>query len=79
MAVVTVAYAVMFSLDGALQAKKGVAYFAVTLAVMGIYPIQAAAASWNANNLAPATRRNIGIALMNASGNVGMLHMFSRA
>ena len=71
MMIVTIAYAVIFSLDGALQAKKGVAYFAVVLAVAGIYPIQAAAASWNANNIAPATRRAIGIALMNATGNVG--------
>ncbi|KAF4780709.1 major facilitator superfamily transporter [Colletotrichum scovillei] len=52
-------------------AKKGVAYFSVVLAVVGIYPIQAAAASWNANNIAPASRRAIGIALMNCVGNVG--------
>uniref|UniRef100_L2FJI7 Major facilitator superfamily transporter n=1 Tax=Colletotrichum fructicola (strain Nara gc5) TaxID=1213859 RepID=L2FJI7_COLFN len=51
--------------------KRGVAYFSVVLAVIGIYPIQAAAASWNANNIAPASRRAIGIALMNCVGNVG--------
>lgn len=71
MAIVTTAYSIILSLNGALEAKKGVAYFSVVLAVIGIYPIQAAAASWNANNIAPASRRAIGIALMNCVGNVG--------
>lgn len=71
MVIVTVAYSIMISLNGQLEAKKGVAYFAVVLAVIGIYPIQAAAASWNANNIAPSSRRAIGIALMNCVGNVG--------
>lgn len=71
MAIVVVAYSVIISLNGALAAKKGVAYFAVVLAVIGIYPIQAAAASWNANNLAPSSRRVVGIALNNCVGNVG--------
>lgn len=71
MAIVTTAYSIIISLNGALEAKKGVAYFSVVLAVIGIYPIQAAAASWNANNIAPSSRRAIGIALMNCVGNVG--------
>jgi MFS family permease len=71
MVIVIVAYAILFSLNGALEAKRGVAYFAVVLAVAGIYPIQSAAASWNANNIAPSSRRAIGIALMNCVGNVG--------
>ncbi|RGP65252.1 hypothetical protein FSPOR_7386 [Fusarium sporotrichioides] len=71
MIIVTVAYSVIISLKGELESKKGVAYFAVVLAVVGIYPIQAAAASWNANNIAPSSRRAIGIALMNCVGNVG--------
>lgn len=71
MVLVTIAYSVILSLDGALAAKKGVAYFSVVLAVMGIYPIQAAAAAWNSNNIAPASRRAVGIALMNCVGNVG--------
>ncbi|KAL4886611.1 major facilitator superfamily domain-containing protein [Aspergillus karnatakaensis] len=71
MAIVVVAYSIIISLKGELAAKMGVAYFAVVLAVIGIYPIQAAAASWNANNIAPASRRAIGIALMNCVGNVG--------
>ncbi|KAH6664729.1 major facilitator superfamily domain-containing protein [Plectosphaerella plurivora] len=71
MAIVTVAYSIIISLNGALKEKMGVAYFSVVLAVVGIYPIQAAAASWNANNIAPSSRRAIGIALMNCVGNVG--------
>jgi MFS family permease len=71
MVIVTVAYAIIFSLDGAFEAKRGEAYFAVVLAVVGIYPIQAAAASWNANNIAPSSRRAIAIALMNCVGNIG--------
>ncbi|KAJ5153409.1 uncharacterized protein N7482_009887 [Penicillium canariense] len=71
MVIVSVAYAIILSLNGALEARKGVAYFAVVLAVIGIYPIQAAAASWNANNIAPSSRRAIGIALMNCVGNIG--------
>lgn len=69
--IVTVAYAIIISLHGALDTKRGVAYFSIVLAVVGIYPIQAAAASWNANNIAPSSRRAIGIALMNCVGNVG--------
>lgn len=71
MIIVAIAYSIIISLNGELEAKRGVAYFAVVLAVVGIYPIQAAAASWNANNIAPASRRAIGIALMNCVGNVG--------
>lgn len=71
MVIVTVAYSIIISLKGELEAKRGVAYFSVVLAVVGIYPIQAAAASWNANNIAPSSRRAIGIALMNCVGNVG--------
>ncbi|KAM5369030.1 hypothetical protein ACJZ2D_009233 [Fusarium nematophilum] len=71
MAIVTIAYSIIISLNGQLQEKRGAAYFSVVLACVGIYPIQAAAASWNANNIAPASRRAVGIALMNCVGNVG--------
>ncbi|KAL4746551.1 hypothetical protein BDW72DRAFT_207253 [Aspergillus terricola var. indicus] len=71
MTIIIIAYSIIISLKGELASNKGVAYFSVVLAVVGIYPIQAAAASWNANNIAPASRRAIGIALMNCVGNVG--------
>ncbi|KAL5339839.1 major facilitator superfamily domain-containing protein [Aspergillus crustosus] len=71
MVIVCIAYSIIISLKGQLAEHMGVAYFSVVLAVIGIYPIQAAAASWNANNIAPAARRAIGIALMNCVGNIG--------
>ncbi|KAG6362503.1 hypothetical protein INS49_010735 [Diaporthe citri] len=71
MSMLVIAYAVIISFHGALSANLGAAYFAVCLVCAGIYPIQPAAAAWNANNLAPATRRSIGVALMNAAGNCG--------
>jgi MFS family permease len=71
MLIVVTAYSIIISLNGELEAKKGVAYFSVVLAVIGIYPIQAAAASWNANNIAPSGRRSIAIALNNCVGNTG--------
>ncbi|KAJ5958135.1 uncharacterized protein N7479_005285 [Penicillium vulpinum] len=71
MLIVVVAYSIIMSLNGALEEKKGVAYFAVVLSVIGIYPIQPGAASWNANNIAPASRRAMGIALVNCVGNIG--------
>jgi MFS family permease len=66
-----VGYAIILSLKGELAKQMGPAYFSIVLTVMGIYPVQPAAASWNANNLAPASRRAIGIALMNCVGNIG--------
>lgn len=71
MSMLVIAYAIIISFHGALSANLGAAYFAVCLVCAGIYPIQPAAAAWNANNLAPATRRSIGVALMNAAGNCG--------
>ncbi|CAG7963008.1 unnamed protein product [Penicillium nalgiovense] len=71
MIIVVIAYSIIISLNGELEARKGVAYFAVVLSVIGIYPIQPGAASWNANNIAPASRRAMGIALVNCVGNIG--------
>ncbi|ORY58135.1 major facilitator superfamily domain-containing protein [Pseudomassariella vexata] len=68
---VVISYSIIISLNGDLADNKGPAYFALILTCMGIYPIQPAAASWNANNLAPAVRRNIGVALNNCVGNTG--------
>lgn len=46
MTLVVIAFSVLFSLNGALASQKGVAYFCIVLGMMGIFPIQAAAASW---------------------------------
>jgi hypothetical protein len=69
--VMLVGYSILVGMNGALASKIGPSYFAIVFAVMGIYPIQPAAASWNSNNLAPANRRAIGIALNNCVGNTG--------
>ena len=71
MVIVVVAYAIFLGLNGALDTQRGAAYFAAVVMCIGIYPIQAAAASWNANNIAPETRRAMAIALNNCVGNVG--------
>ncbi|KAI1842384.1 hypothetical protein JX266_011425 [Neoarthrinium moseri] len=71
MVIVTVSFAIFLGLDGALSTQRGLAYFAVVLCCVGIYPIQPAAASWNANNVAPEARRAMAIALNNCVGNIG--------
>ncbi|KAI5927851.1 putative MFS transporter [Camillea tinctor] len=71
MVLITVAYSVILSLNGALDTRVGPAFFAVILACMGIYPLQPAGSSWAANNLAPAKRRAVGVAVNIAVGNIG--------
>ncbi len=71
MVIVIVAYAIFLGLDGALDTQKAAAYFAAVVMCVGIYPIQPAAASWNANNIAPEARRAMAIALNNCVGNIG--------
>lgn len=71
MIIVIISYAIFLGLDGALSTQRGAAYFAAMLTCIGIYPIQAQAASWNANNVAPEGRRAIAIALNNCVGNIG--------
>lgn len=45
MSMVVIAFSIIISLNGALDTKKGVAYFCIVFGMMGIFPIQAAAAS----------------------------------
>ncbi|KAH7353168.1 major facilitator superfamily domain-containing protein [Pyrenochaeta sp. MPI-SDFR-AT-0127] len=68
---IAIGYAVVISFDGNLKANIGPAFFAIILTCMGIYPIQPAGSSWASNNLAPASRRAIGIAFNNCVGNIG--------
>ncbi|KAF2016794.1 MFS general substrate transporter [Aaosphaeria arxii CBS 175.79] len=68
---ITIGYAVIISFDGALGAHIGPSFFAIILTCMGIYPIQPAASSWAANNLAPANRRAIGVAFNICIGSMG--------
>lgn len=72
MAFVFIGYSVIMSFDGNLKGTNlGPAFFAIILTCMGIYPIQPAASSWAANNLAPTSRRAIGVAFNICVGNIG--------
>ncbi|KAK9783975.1 putative Major facilitator superfamily domain-containing protein [Seiridium cardinale] len=71
MIIVAIGYAIFLGLDGALSTQRGLAYFAVVVVCIGIYPIQPAASSWNANNIAPDSRRAMAIAFNNCVGNTG--------
>lgn len=68
----TIGYAVITSFKGNLaDSHVGPGYFAIVLACMGIYPVQPAGSSWAANNLAPSSRRAIGVAFIICVGNMG--------
>lgn len=66
-----IGYAVVISFHGDLGGNIGPAFFAIILTCMGIYPIQPAGSSWAANNLAPSSRRAIGVAFNICVGNIG--------
>ena len=69
--IIVIAYSIIISFHGALAANVGPAFFAVILTCIGIYPTHPATSSWTANNLAPANRRAIGLALNICIGNAG--------
>lgn len=72
MALITIGYAVIISFNGELSGSHlGPGYFAIVLTTMGIYPVQPAGSSWAANNLAPSSRRAIGVAFNICVGNLG--------
>jgi hypothetical protein len=66
-----VGYSVIISFQGDLRANIGPSFFAIILTCIGIYPIQPAGSSWAANNLAPSSRRAIGVAFNICVGNIG--------
>lgn len=70
-ALILVGYSILLSLNGALATSTSAVWAAVVLAMVGIYPIQPAVQAWNANNIAPSSRRAIGVALTNSIGNLG--------
>ncbi|KAL8282862.1 hypothetical protein RB600_006038 [Gaeumannomyces tritici] len=72
MLLITAGYAVVLSLDGDLGGPNvGAAFTGIILTTIGIYPIAPAGSSWAANNLAPASRRAIGVAFNIGVGNLG--------
>ena len=70
-AFILVGYSIMLSLNGEISANASSVWPAIVIAMMGIYPIQPATQAWNANNLAPSSRRAIGVGLTNSVGNMG--------
>ncbi|KAL4804263.1 major facilitator superfamily domain-containing protein [Aspergillus unguis] len=68
---IVIGYAIMISLDGALSSNVGLAYFAICLTTIGIYPIHPATSSWTANNVAPSGRRAVSLAFNICIGNSG--------
>lgn len=68
---IAVGYSIIISFKGDLPGHVGASMFAVIIACMGIYPVQPACSSWAANNLAPTSRRAIGVAFVIATGNIG--------
>lgn len=70
-AFILVGYSIMLSLNGAIATNASAVWPAIVLAMIGIYPIQPATQAWNANNIAPSSRRAVGVALTNAVGNFG--------
>ncbi|KAH3918697.1 hypothetical protein HBH56_023080 [Parastagonospora nodorum] len=66
-----IGYAVIISFDGKLGENIGPAFFAIILTCMGIYPVQPTGSSWAANNLAPSSRRAIGVAFIICVGDIG--------
>ncbi|KAM5350738.1 hypothetical protein ACJ41O_007243 [Fusarium nematophilum] len=72
LALIAIGYSVVMGFKGELGGSHiGPGYFALVLTCIGIYPVQPAGSSWAANNLAPASRRAIGVAFNICVGNIG--------
>lgn len=70
-ALILIGYSMMLSLNGAISDNAAMAWPALIIIMIGIYPIQPATQAWNANNIAPARRRAVAVALTNAVGSAG--------
>ncbi|KAH6658015.1 major facilitator superfamily domain-containing protein [Truncatella angustata] len=68
---IAVGYSIIISFKGNLPGHIGASMLAVIIACMGIYPVQPACSSWAANNIAPSSRRAVGVAFVIATGNIG--------
>ena len=66
-----ISFSIMLGLRGNFEEQIGGAYFAVVLACMGIYPSAPALIAWAGNNLAPSSRRAVGLGLNICIGNAG--------
>ncbi|KAG5654892.1 hypothetical protein KAF25_005849 [Fusarium avenaceum] len=69
---IAIGYSIIMSFHGDMTGSHtGPGYFALILTCIGIYPVQPAGSSWAANNLAPSSRRAIGVAFNICVGNIG--------
>lgn len=66
-----IGYAVIMSFGAHTADHVGPSYFAVFLACIGLFPVNPAITSWCANNIAPASKRAIGLAFFVSLGNIG--------
>lgn len=73
MLMIAIGYSIIISFNGDLKGNVGGSMIAVIIGCMGIYPVQPACSTWNANNLAPEGRRAVGVAYAIALGNLGGL------
>lgn len=70
-AMIVVGFSIMLGLQGDFERQLGASYTAVIIACMGIYPSAPALIAWAGNNLAPASRRAVGLGLNISVGNLG--------
>lgn len=70
-AICCIAFSIMLGLRGDLENQMGASYFAVTFACMGIYPSAPSLIAWVGNNMAPSSRRAVGLAFNIGIGNAG--------
>lgn len=68
-----IGYSIVFSLRNDLATRVGPAYTGIVIAVTGIYSVIPIISAWNANNLAPAGRRAVGVAYVGAVGILGSI------
>lgn len=66
-----IGYAVIMSFGAHTADNVGPSYFAVFLVCIGLFPVNPAITSWAANNIAPASKRAIGLAFFVSVGNIG--------
>ncbi|KAE8148085.1 major facilitator superfamily domain-containing protein [Aspergillus avenaceus] len=71
LALLTIGYGIVISFHGKLEENVGPSFFAVILAMIGLYPVHPATTSWTSNNLTPSNRRAIGVAFNICVGNIG--------
>ncbi|KAJ5614025.1 MFS transporter [Penicillium herquei] len=69
MVVMLVSFVMLLVLSSNIDAYKGVMYFAIILAQIGIYPLLPGISAWTGNNLPQSWKRSIGIAWLLAAGN----------